>query len=83
MRMRDLENLEPHTLLHFKRLGTTKEKMMTAEDYREFGKTGRCKPIKTGGKNSEEDGTFNSDNEYLTTAMNTARVKRMDSTRIL
>ena len=48
---------------------------MTAEDYREFGKMVGV-PIKTG-KNSEEDGTFNSDNEYLT-IMNTARVKRMD-----
>ena len=42
----------------------TKEKIMTAEDYREFGKMVGV-PIKTG-KNSEEDGTFNSDNEYLT-----------------
>jgi DNA helicase-2/ATP-dependent DNA helicase PcrA len=53
----------------------TKGKMMTAEDYREFGKMVGI-PIKTG-KHSEEDGTFNSDNEYLT-IMNTARVKRMD-----
>jgi DNA helicase-2/ATP-dependent DNA helicase PcrA len=53
----------------------SKEKMMTAENYREFGKLVGI-PIKTG-KHSEDDGTFNSDNEYLT-IMNTARVKRMD-----
>ena len=53
----------------------TKEKMMTAEDYKEFGKLVGI-PIKTA-KYSTDDGTFNSDNEYLT-IMNTARVKRMD-----
>ena len=53
----------------------SKEKMMTTENYREFGKLVGV-PIKTG-KHSEDDGTFNSDNEYLT-IMNTARVKRMD-----
>ena len=48
---------------------------MTGENYREFGKLIGI-PIKTA-KYSEDDGTFNSDNEYLT-IMNTARVKRMD-----
>ena len=53
----------------------TKEKMMGHEDYKEFGQ--KCGiPIKTA-KYSMEDGTFNSDNEYLT-IINTARVKRMD-----
>jgi len=59
----------------FNQLGMTKEKMMKTEDYREFGQ--KCGiPIKTA-KYSSEDGTFNSDNEYLT-IINTARVKRMD-----
>ena len=41
----------------------TKEKMMKTEDYKEFGQ--KCGiPIKTA-KFSTEDGTFNSDNEYL------------------
>ena len=71
----DLENFRTLHSFAFKRLGMTKEKIMTAEDYKEFGKMVGV-PIKTG-KNSEEDGTFNSDNEYLT-IMNTARVKRMD-----
>jgi len=72
---KDLENFRTLHSFAFQRLGMTKEKMMTAEDYREFGKMVGI-PIKTG-KHSEEDGTFNSDNEYLT-IMNTARVKRMD-----
>ena len=59
----------------FNQLGMTKEKMMKQEDYKEFGQ--KCGiPIKTA-KYSTEDGTFNSDNEYLT-IINTARVKRMD-----
>ena len=59
----------------FNQLGMTKEKMMKTEDYKEFGQ--KCGiPIKTA-KYSTEDGTFNSDNEYLT-IINTARVKRMD-----
>ena len=59
----------------FNQLGMSKEKMMKTEDYREFGQ--KCGiPIKTA-KYSNEDGTFNSDNEYLT-IINTARVKRMD-----
>jgi len=59
----------------FKLLGVTKDKMMGKEDYREFGL--RCNiPIKTTSY-SEDDGVFNSDNEYLT-IINTARVKRMD-----
>ena len=59
----------------FNQLGMTKEKMMKTEDYKEFGQ--KCGiPIKTA-KYSTEDGTFNSDNEYLT-IINTAAVKRMD-----
>ena len=59
----------------FNQLGMTKEKMMKTEDYKEFGQ--KCGiPIKTANYSSE-DGTFNSDNEYLT-IINTARVKRMD-----
>jgi ATP-dependent exoDNAse (exonuclease V) beta subunit len=53
----------------------SKEKMMSPEDYKEFGRLVNI-PIKTA-KFSDEDGTFNSDNEYLT-IINTARVKRMD-----
>ena len=61
--------------LAFRLLGMTKDKMMGKEDYREFGL--RCNiPIKTASY-SDEDGIFNSDNEYLT-IINTARVKRMD-----
>ena len=71
----DLENFRTLHSFAFQRLGMSKEKMMTAENYREFGKLVGI-PIKTG-KYSEDDGTFNSDNEYLT-IMNTARVKRMD-----
>ena len=59
----------------FNQLGMTKEKMMGPEDYKEFGE--KCGiPIKTA-KFSDSDGTFNSDNEYLT-IINTAAVKRMD-----
>ena len=59
----------------FNQLGMTKEKMMKQEDYKEFGQ--KCGiPIKTANY-SVEDGTFNSDNEYLT-IINTARVKRLD-----
>ena len=72
---KDLENFRTLHSYAFSRLAMTKEKMMTAENYREFGKLVGL-PIKTG-KYSEDDGTFNSDNEYLT-IMNTARVKRMD-----
>ena len=75
----DIENDLPFfRTLHsyaFNQLGMTKEKMMGHEDYKEFGQ--KCGiPIKTA-KYSTEDGTFNSDNEYLT-IINTARVKRMD-----
>ena len=71
----DLENFRTLHSLAFNELGMSKEKMMKPEDYKEFGK--KCGlPIKTA-KYSEEDGTFNSDNEYLT-IINTARVKRMD-----
>ena len=72
---KDLENFRTLHSYAFSRLAMSKEKMMTAENYREFGKLIGI-PIKTG-KHSEDDGTFNSDNEYLT-IMNTARVKRMD-----
>ena len=71
----DLENFRTLHSFAFKRLAMTKEKMMTSEDYKEFGKLVGV-PIKTA-RHSEDDGTFNSDNEYLT-IMNTARVKRMD-----
>ena len=59
----------------FNQLGMTREKMMGSEDYKEFGE--KCGiPIKVA-RFSEGDGTFNSDNEYLT-IINTAAVKRMD-----
>ena len=75
----DIENdLAFFRTLHsyaFNQLGMTKEKMMGPDDYKEFGL--KCGiPIKTA-KFSNDDGTFNSDNEYLT-IINTARVKRMD-----
>ncbi len=75
----DIENdLTFFRTLHsyaFNQLGVTKEKMMGPAEYKEFGiKCGI--PIKTA-KFSTDDGTFNSDNEYLT-IINTARVKRMD-----
>jgi len=71
----DLENFRTLHSFAFNRLGMTKEKMMTSEDYKEFGQLVGV-PIKTASY-STDDGTFNSDNEYLT-IMNTARVKRMD-----
>ena len=75
----DLENdLDNFRTLHsyaFAQLGMTKEKMMGKEDYKEFGE--KCGiPIKVA-KFSDNDGTFNSDNEYLT-IINTAIVKRLD-----
>ena len=71
----DLSNFRTLHSLAFRNLGMTKEKMMKQEDYKEFGQ--KCGiPIKTANYSSE-DGTFNSDNEYLT-IINTARVKRMD-----
>ena len=75
----DIENdLAFFRTLHsyaFNQLGMTKEKMLGPEDYKEFGE--KCGiPIKTA-KFSDSDGTFNSDNEYLT-IINTAAVKRMD-----
>jgi superfamily I DNA/RNA helicase len=75
----DIENdLAFFRTLHsyaFNQLGMTKEKMMGPDDYKEFGiKCGI--PIKTA-KFSNDDGTFNCDNEYLT-IINTARVKRLD-----
>ena len=71
----DLENFRTLHSFAFQRLGMTREKMMSPSDYKEFGK--KCNiPIKTA-KYSNEDGTFNSDNEYLT-IIETARVKQMD-----
>ena len=71
----DLENFRTLHSYAFKMLGMTKEKMMKKEDYKEFGQ--KCGiPIKVA-TYSEEDGTFNSDNEYLT-IINTARVRRLD-----
>ena len=61
--------------LAFKMLSITKDKMMSPEDYKEFGN--KCNiPIKTASY-SDENGIFNSDNEYLT-IINTARIKKMD-----
>ena len=71
----DLSNFRTLHSYAFRMLGMTKEKMMKTEDYREFGQ--KCGiPIKTA-TFSDNDGTFNSDNEYLT-IINTAAVKRMD-----
>jgi DNA helicase II / ATP-dependent DNA helicase PcrA len=71
----DLLNFRTLHSYAFRMLGMTKEKMMKSEDYKEFGQ--KCGiPIKTANYSSE-DGTFNSDNEYLT-IINTAAVKRMD-----
>jgi len=75
----DIENdLTFFRTLHsyaFNQLGMTKEKMLGADDYKEFGE--KCGiPIKTA-RFSDSDGTFNCDNEYLT-IINTAAVKRMD-----
>ena len=71
----DLDNFRTLHSFAFAQLGMTKEKMMGWEDYKEFGQ--KCGiPIKAA-KFSDSDGTFNSDNEYLT-IINTAIVKRMD-----
>jgi len=71
----DLENFRTLHSYAFQKLAMSKEKMMKKEDYKEFGV--KCGiPIKTA-TYSEEDGTFNSDNEYLT-IIDTARVKQMD-----
>lgn len=71
----DLANFRTLHSLAFRSLGMSKERMMKPEDYKEFGE--KCGiPIKTA-RFSKEDGTFNSDNEYLT-IINTATVKRMD-----
>ena len=71
----DLDNFRTLHSYAFRQLGMTKEKMMKTEDYKEFGQ--KCGiPIKTASY-SADDGTFNSDNEYLT-IINTAAVKRMD-----
>jgi DNA helicase-2/ATP-dependent DNA helicase PcrA len=61
--------------LAFRSLGIKKEQVMKAQDYREFGL--KCGiPIKTA-RHSDEDGVFNSDNEYLK-IINKARVKEID-----
>ena len=61
--------------LAFKMLSMTKDRMMSPEDYKEFGV--KCNiPIKTASY-SDENGIFNSDNEYLT-IINTARIKKID-----
>ena len=71
----DLSNFRTLHSYAFNQLGMTKEKMMGRDDYREFGE--KCGiPIKVA-KFSDSDGTFNSDNEYLT-IINTAAVKRID-----
>ena len=71
----DLENFKTLHALAYKRLGMSREKMMSSSDYKEFGV--KCGiPIKTA-KYSQEDGTFNSDNEYLT-IIETARAKQMN-----
>jgi len=71
----DLDNFRTLHSYAFAQLGMTKEKMMGRDDYREFGE--KCGiPIKVA-KFSDSDGTFNSDNEYLT-IINTAIVKRKD-----
>ena len=71
----DLYNFRTLHSYAFRMLGMSKEKMMGPDDYIEFGQ--KCGiPIKTASF-SENDGTFNSDNEYLT-IINTAVVKKMD-----
>jgi len=61
--------------LAFKMLSMTKDRMMSREDYQEFGV--KCNiPIKTASY-SDENGIFNSDNEYLT-IISTARIKKID-----
>ena len=60
--------------LAFRTLGMNKERVMKAPDYRDFGL--KCGiPIKTAWYN-DEDGVFNSDNEYLR-LINKARVLEM------
>ena len=71
----DLSNFRTLHSYAFNQLGMTKEKMMGRDDYKEFGE--KCGiPIKVA-RFSDSDGTFNSDNEYLT-IINTAAVKRVD-----
>jgi DNA helicase-2/ATP-dependent DNA helicase PcrA len=71
----DLYNFRTLHSYAFRMLGMSKEKMLKSEDYKEFGQ--KCGiPIKTA-TFSDNDGTFNSDNEYLT-IINTAAVKRID-----
>ena len=71
----DLENFKTLHALAYKRLGMSREKMMSSSDYKEFGV--KCGiPIKTA-KYSQEHATVNSDNEYLT-IIETARAKQMN-----
>jgi len=72
---KDLTNFRTLHSFAFKSLSVTKEKMMDIDDYKDFGRLCNI-PINTA-KYSDEDGMFNSDNEYLT-VINTARVKKMD-----
>ena len=71
----DLINFRTLHSLAFRILGVSKERVMKKEDYREFGlKVGI--PIKMS-FHSENDGVFNSDNEYLR-LINKARVTERD-----
>ena len=72
---KDLTNFRTLHSFAFKSLSVTKEKMMDIDDFKDFGRLCNI-PINTA-KYSDEDGMFNSDNEYLT-VINTARVKKMD-----
>jgi superfamily I DNA/RNA helicase len=72
---KDLTNFRTLHSFAFKSLSVTKEKIMDIDDYKDFGRLCNI-PINTA-KYSDEDGMFNSDNEYLT-VINTARVKKMD-----
>ena len=74
----DKEDIPYFSTLHslaFRSLGLKKERVMKVADYREFGL--KCGiPIKSAWHN-DEDGVFNSDNEYLR-IINKARVKEID-----
>jgi len=71
----DLINFRTLHSLAFRILGVSKERVMKKEDYREYGlKVGI--PIKMA-YHSDNDGVFNSDNEYLR-LINKARVTERD-----
>ena len=59
----------------FRALGANKDRMMQSQDYKEFGKLCGV-PIKKA-YYSQDDGVFDSDNEYLK-IINNARVKNID-----